>query len=109
MEAEADPFVKHLSLENDETFFPSTTPFLAFRGRYKNCDVTVVTNGKDNVYGKENIQIIFMKLCKLSSLTQRFITDNSVGTGVDNVGTADTTSQPTKKHDDKEMTVVVKA
>jgi len=51
MEAEADPFVKHLSLEIDETFFPTTTPFLAFRGRYKNCDVTVVTNGKDNVYG----------------------------------------------------------
>jgi len=51
MEAEADPFIKHLSLTNDETFFPTTTPFQAFRGQYKNCDVTVVTNGRDNVYG----------------------------------------------------------
>eukprot|EP00555_Chaetoceros_dichaeta_P002623 CAMPEP_0198249672 /NCGR_PEP_ID=MMETSP1447-20131203/1121_1 /TAXON_ID=420782 /ORGANISM="Chaetoceros dichaeta, Strain CCMP1751" /LENGTH=236 /DNA_ID=CAMNT_0043934357 /DNA_START=154 /DNA_END=864 /DNA_ORIENTATION=- len=51
MEAEAAPFVKHLSLESDDTFFPATTPFQAFRGQYKNCDVTVVTNGKDDVYG----------------------------------------------------------
>jgi len=51
MEAEADPFVKHLSLESDDDFFPKTTPFQAFRGQYKNCDVTVVTNGKDDVYG----------------------------------------------------------
>jgi len=51
MEAEATPFVTHLSLEVDETFFPKTVPFQAFRGRYEECDITVVTNGKDNVYG----------------------------------------------------------
>jgi len=53
MEAEADPFVKHLSLEHDKTFFPTTTPFQAFRGQHGQCDVTVVTNGKDHVYGKK--------------------------------------------------------
>eukprot|EP00559_Dactyliosolen_fragilissimus_P006601 CAMPEP_0184862918 /NCGR_PEP_ID=MMETSP0580-20130426/8149_1 /TAXON_ID=1118495 /ORGANISM="Dactyliosolen fragilissimus" /LENGTH=236 /DNA_ID=CAMNT_0027360937 /DNA_START=144 /DNA_END=854 /DNA_ORIENTATION=+ len=51
MKAEAEPFINHLKLSCDETFFPKKSPFEAFRGQYENCDVTVVTNGKDNVYG----------------------------------------------------------
>jgi 5'-methylthioadenosine nucleosidase len=50
MEAEAMPFIQHLSLERDHEFFPSMTPFHAFKGQYHECDVTVVTNGKDSVY-----------------------------------------------------------
>jgi len=51
MEAEASPFINHLSLENDATFFPANSPFQAFRGKYETCEVTVITNGKDDVYG----------------------------------------------------------
>eukprot|EP00565_Helicotheca_tamesis_P001939 CAMPEP_0185725778 /NCGR_PEP_ID=MMETSP1171-20130828/1949_1 /TAXON_ID=374046 /ORGANISM="Helicotheca tamensis, Strain CCMP826" /LENGTH=256 /DNA_ID=CAMNT_0028393985 /DNA_START=89 /DNA_END=859 /DNA_ORIENTATION=- len=51
MEAEAAPFVEFLSLKEDNEFFPKVTPFKAFRGLYEECDVTVVTNGKDEVHG----------------------------------------------------------
>lgn len=51
MEAEAKPFVEHLGLEIDKSFFSSKTPFEAYRGEHKGCDITVVTGGKDTVYG----------------------------------------------------------
>mmetsp|Transcript_5172 Transcript_5172/g.11226 ORF Transcript_5172/g.11226 Transcript_5172/m.11226 type:complete len:251 (-) Transcript_5172:248-1000(-) len=51
MEAEATPFVNHLDLQPDASFFPSETPFSAFRGKHNNCDLTVITNGKDNIHG----------------------------------------------------------
>jgi len=51
MEAEAKPFVEHLGLKQDKSFFSSKTPFEAFRGEYNGCDITVVTGGKDSVYG----------------------------------------------------------
>lgn len=50
MEAEAAPFIEHLSLEKNEDFFPANTPFHAFTGIHGTCNVTVVTNGKDSVY-----------------------------------------------------------
>ena len=50
MEAEAAPFIEHLKLSVDEGFFPSKAPFKAYRGGYNECAITVVTNGKDNVY-----------------------------------------------------------
>lgn len=50
MEAEASPFITHLSLERDVTFFPPQVPFHAFSGTYNDNPVTVVTNGKDTVY-----------------------------------------------------------
>lgn len=50
MEAEANPFVQHLNLNLDEEFFPSNTPFVAYRGKHNECHITVVTNGKDHVY-----------------------------------------------------------
>lgn len=37
MEAEADPFVQQLDLQLDNSFFPSNTPFRAFRGIYNDC------------------------------------------------------------------------
>lgn len=50
MEAEAKPFVEHLGLQAATDFFPSTVPFQAFTGTHGDATVTVVTNGKDNVY-----------------------------------------------------------
>lgn len=51
MEAEATPFVDHLGLELIEGFFPSHTPFLAYSGEHHSTKVTVITMGKDGVYG----------------------------------------------------------
>ena len=51
MEAEASPFINHLNLQPDESFFPSETPFHAFRGKHNNCNLTVITNGKDSIHG----------------------------------------------------------
>ena len=57
MEAEASPFVNHLNLQPDTTFFPPQTPFHAFTGKHGNCNLTVVTNGKDTVHdtGVDNV------------------------------------------------------
>jgi len=51
MEAEAKPFVDYLSLDEDESFFPPQVPFKAFSGSHNDCEVTVVTNGKDETHG----------------------------------------------------------
>jgi len=51
MEAEATPFVEHLDLKAVDDFFPSHTPFLAFSGSLSDTKVTVITMGKDSVYG----------------------------------------------------------
>lgn len=51
MEAEAAPFVEHLGLEKVDGFFPPHTPFVAFSGSHHSTKVTVVTMGKDTVYG----------------------------------------------------------
>jgi len=51
MEAEAKPFVDYLSLKEDTAFFPEQVPFKAFTGSHNDCDVTVVTNGKDEAHG----------------------------------------------------------
>lgn len=52
MEAEAKPFIEHLKLAEDTTFFNTKTklPFLAFRGTYEQCTLTVITNGKDHIH-----------------------------------------------------------
>lgn len=51
MEAEATPFVDHLGLKLVDSFFPPHTPFLAFTGVHHKTKVTVVTLGKDHIYG----------------------------------------------------------
>jgi 5'-methylthioadenosine nucleosidase len=51
MDAEARPFVEHLKLEPIDGFFPAHTPFLAFDGIHAGVQVTVITFGKDKVYG----------------------------------------------------------
>ncbi|KAL3915902.1 MAG: hypothetical protein SGILL_005429 [Bacillariaceae sp.] len=51
MEAEAKPFVEHLGLDLVDGFFPPHTPFLAYQGEHHSTKVTVVTMGKDTVYG----------------------------------------------------------
>ena len=59
MEAEATPFIEHLQLQKIDDYFPSHLPFLAYRGLYpdnsnnSNTQVTVITNGKDAVYGTD--------------------------------------------------------
>ena len=58
MEAEATPFIEHLQLQKIDDYFPSHLPFLAYRGLYpdnnsRNTQVTVITNGKDAVYGTD--------------------------------------------------------
>lgn len=52
MEAEAQPMIDHLGLKRNEALFPSHLPFHAFQGHYNaKHPITVVTNGKDAVYG----------------------------------------------------------
>lgn len=51
MEQEASPFVEHLGLTQVEGYFPPQTPFLAFEGQHGDVQVTVITLGKDKVYG----------------------------------------------------------
>jgi len=53
MEAEAKPFIDHLNLVQDITFFSSKSPFQAFRGEHENCLLTVVTNGKDHIHNTQ--------------------------------------------------------
>lgn len=57
METEAAPFVSHLSLKEDDSFFSKNTPFKAFTGTHESCHLTVITNGKDSVYdtGVDNV------------------------------------------------------
>jgi len=51
MEAEAKPFVEHLKLDEKDSFFPSHMPFVAFSGEHHATKITVITLGKDSVYG----------------------------------------------------------
>jgi len=51
MEAEAAPLINHLSLQPTTDIFPTTTPFLAYQGTYHSCNLTIITNGKDEVHG----------------------------------------------------------
>lgn len=52
MEAEAKPFIEHLGLTMVDDFFPSNTPFHAYTGSHGDHSiVTVITNGKDAIYG----------------------------------------------------------
>lgn len=57
MEAEAAPFIEHLTLTKNDSFFHSRLPFLAFQGKYGSCNLTVITNGVDGVYktGVDNV------------------------------------------------------
>ncbi|KAL7577538.1 hypothetical protein ACA910_015072 [Epithemia clementina (nom. ined.)] len=57
MEPEAKPFVEHMGLEKDEELFEPHLPFEAYSGTHKDATVTVITNGKDNVYntGVDNV------------------------------------------------------
>jgi 5'-methylthioadenosine nucleosidase len=75
MEAEAAPFIQHLSLQPVPDFFPATTPFLAYQGTHHQCNLTVITNGKDMVHGTgvDNVGTIpaalstYLALSKLNS------------------------------------------
>lgn len=74
MEAEAAPFCEHLQLKKLDDFFPSQVAFQAFSGEHHGCKVTLVTNGKDDVYdtGVDNCGTVpaalvtFLGLQKLS-------------------------------------------
>ena len=51
MEAEAAPFIEHFQLKSVDGFYPPEAPFLAYSGPVQNKKITVITNGKDSVYG----------------------------------------------------------
>lgn len=68
MEAEASPFVNHLNLQPDPSFFPAETPFHAFRGKRNDCDLTVITNGKDAVHGVDNVGTVPASLAAFLAL-----------------------------------------
>jgi len=71
MEAEASPIVTRLGLISDMTIFPSkSTPFKAYRGSYKDCNLVVITNGKDNVHGTgvDNCGTVPAALCTFLAL-----------------------------------------
>eukprot|EP00956_Cyclotella_meneghiniana_P033457 scaffold96383_cov68-Cyclotella_meneghiniana.AAC.7 len=73
MEAEASPFVSHLGLQPDPSFFPPQTPFKAFSGKHNSCELTVVTNGKCAVHDVDNVGTVpaalatFLALQKMNS------------------------------------------
>ena len=72
MEAEAKPFIEHLGLKRDESFFPAHTPFHAYTGTHGHCKVTVVTNGKDKVYntGVDNVGTVPASLATFLALSK---------------------------------------
>jgi len=91
MEAEASPFVAHLNLQPDPSFFPPSTPFKAFRGTHYNCNLTVITNGHDTVYGTnvDNVGTVPAGLATFLAL-QKLKTDTYPPKGADlliNAGT----------------------
>lgn len=54
MEAEAKPFIEHMGLSLNPDFFPPQVPFLAYEGMHgEETKLTVITNGKDNVYNTQ--------------------------------------------------------
>ena len=79
MEAEASPFVNHLNLQPDTTFFPSQTPFHAFTGKHGNCNLTVVTNGKDSVHdtGVDNVGTVPAAVATFLTLQKMSLEDNA--------------------------------
>jgi 5'-methylthioadenosine nucleosidase len=88
MEAEAAPFIEHMGLKKIDGFFPSQVPFHAFQGMYnENHKVTVVTNGKDQVYntGVDNCGTIpaalasFLALQKLDKEVDLLINAGTCG------------------------------
>ena len=83
MEAEAAPFIDHLKLESEEGFFPSTTPFHAFSGSHGTCRVTVVTNGKDQVYetGVDNVGTVAASMATFLALEKLPETDVLINAG----------------------------
>ena len=88
MEAEATPFIDHLQLQRDEDFFPKETPFHAFRGKHKSCNLTVITNGKDEVYGTgvDNVGTVPAALATFLSL-QKMKNGNDAADLLINAGT----------------------
>ena len=89
MEAEAAPFIEHLSLEPTTDFFSAKSPFLAYSGTHESCKVTVLTNGKDKVHstGVDNVGTIPAALATYLALEKL---DNSPETKADlliNAGT----------------------
>ena len=78
MEAEASPFVNHMELKPAEGFFPTETPFQAFKGKHKSCDLTVITNGKDGVCGTgvDNVGTVPAALATFLSLQKLKGDDN---------------------------------
>jgi len=85
MEAEAMPFVEYLGLKLEENFFPSQAPFQAYSGNHNKCQITVVTNGKDTVYGAgvDNVGTV-------PASTATFMTLSKIGKDVDLVINAGT-------------------
>jgi 5'-methylthioadenosine nucleosidase len=72
MEQEAKPFVEHLGLSQVEGFFPGHTPFLAFEGKSGDCQVTVITFGKDQIYGTgvDNVGTVSSSLATYLALSK---------------------------------------
>mmetsp|Transcript_49524 Transcript_49524/g.73652 ORF Transcript_49524/g.73652 Transcript_49524/m.73652 type:complete len:250 (-) Transcript_49524:357-1106(-) len=85
MEAEADPFIAHLGLESDESFFPKEAPFLAYKGKHESCAVTVVTNGKCETHQVDNVGTVpaalatFLALQKLQGEVDLLINAGTCG------------------------------
>ena len=87
MEDEAKPFIDHLGLKADTAFFPKEAPFHAFTGSYKNCEITVVTSGKDTVHdtGVDNVGTVpaavatFLALQKLDGAADLLINAGTCG------------------------------
>ena len=80
MEAEAKPFIEHLKLDQSKDFFNPRSPFQAYQGKYNECNLTVITNGKDEVHGTgvDNVGTIPATLATYLALDKLEVDDNKV-------------------------------
>ena len=83
MEHEAAPFIEHINLKKQDDFFSPKAPFEAFSGTYGECNVTVVTNGKDEVHGTgaENVGTVPAALAVFMALDKLPETDLLINAG----------------------------
>ena len=80
-----------MPIAQEESFFSSKTPFLAYTGEYQSCQITVITSGKDTVHGMgvDNVGTVPAALATFLAL-DKLDADNNSNSGCDLVINAGT-------------------
>lgn len=50
------PLITHLGLTQQSNYFGHAAPFHCFNGEYKGLKLAIVTNGKDRMFGCDNVR-----------------------------------------------------